>query len=92
MSALNHFLDLAHGLHKAIPLSPHDRTMSECPSPGCTGSAAGSGHCVDCLTQRLGEIVGETQAKAYVELLRSHQRLYGELRTLSEVRGTESHP
>lgn len=81
---LSRFYDLTHALHRTIPLSPEQHTYGPCPTTGCTNSGRGSGRCEQCLTQALGEIVGQGHAEAYTALLRSNQKLYGKLKALAE--------
>lgn len=60
--------------------------MSECPTTGCLNSAVGSYKCVACLTDDLGAHIGSTHAMAYINLLRSQQKLYREMKAISTTK------
>jgi hypothetical protein len=60
----------------------HPATWGSCSSDECLNSARGSGYCVSCATEALGELTGVELAKDFSE---SVKRLHGVKEELWEI-------
>jgi hypothetical protein len=70
------FYAVTYALRRSIPEEPWPTTYGPCPTTECTHSGRGAGRCVSCLTAALSALVGEDDAKEYIDLLRRQQALY----------------